>query len=122
MLSTGYPQDIPALIAFGTGLVSLFAILLSIYVAWKQSKLAATKPDVNRLRAEVSEQSGELSDLRDRFSRFQKREGLRVAREEKKSQADLIAEAQALQAQAQGDIENKSVSSKRDLYKRAFRN
>ena len=120
MLSTGYPQLIDIVILVAVCVVTLLSIGTTSYVVRRLNREQPTKTEINALRGEVSEQSGDLADLRDRFSRFQKREGLRVAREEKKSQAELMAEAQAL-INNQGDIENKSVNPKADLYKKAFR-
>jgi len=121
MLSTTYPQLMEIIVLIAVCVVSLLSIGTTSYVVRRLNREQPTKTEINNLRGEVAEQSGDLADLRDRFSRFQKREGLRFAREEKKTQADLVAEAQALQAQATGDIENKTVSPKRELYKRAFR-
>jgi hypothetical protein len=56
---------------------------------------------INRLRAEVDEFSGELADLTDRFSKFQKREGMRTARAEKERQLSLKEQAEEIIAQAQ---------------------
>lgn len=121
MLSTAYPQLFEIIILVAVCVVSLLSIFSTWYVVRRANKELPTKNHVSRLQIDIQDAYGRLEDLSERFTRFQKREGLRVAREEKKTQADLVAEAQALQAQATGDIENKTVSPKRELYKRAFR-
>lgn len=117
MLPTSYPQAIFDWLLIGVGLEFVALIAIGIYVVRKSKRDFPTKTEINRLAGEVVELSGEQADLRDRFSRFQKREGLRVAREEKKSQADLMAEAAAITAQAE-PVAGGSRSSKVDLYKR----
>ncbi len=113
MLDTAYPQLIDIVILTVTGLVSLAVIALTFYVGHKSRRDFPSRQEINRLSGEVSQQSGELADLRERFSRFQKREGLRQAREQKASEADLKAEAAAiLQGQDTGG------NSKLDLYRK----
>jgi len=48
----------------------------------------------------VDEFSGDLADLTERFSKFQKREGMRAARNEKEKQQTLREEANEIIAQA----------------------
>jgi len=55
---------------------------------------------INRLRAEVDEFSGDLADLTERFSKFQKREGMRTARANKEHQQTLKEEAAEILRQA----------------------
>lgn len=57
------------------------------------------------MRAEVDEFSGDLADLTERFSKFQKREGMRAARSEKAKQQTLREEAADIIAQANAQPE-----------------
>lgn len=113
-MSTAYPQALDIYLLIAVCVLSLFVIALTIYVGWKTKRDFPSKMDINYLRGEVSQQSGDLADLRDRFSRFQKREGLRVAREEKASQTELQEQAlRMMQEQGTG-----ATSTKADLYKK----
>ena len=100
-------------------LVMLAYIALFIYVVRKSNRDFPLKSDINRLAGEVSDLSGENAALRERFSRFQKREDLTRARTEKKSQADLQAEAMALLQGICFEATAPGTSSKAELYKRA---
>lgn len=100
---------------------TLVCVALTYTVVRKARRNLPTTQHIQRLQIDIQDCYGRLEDLSERFTRFQKREGLRVAREEKKSQADLLEEARQIQARATSDIENKSVHSKADLYRRAFR-
>jgi len=102
-------------------LIVIAQIAFVNYVGRKFRQDFPEKEHLNRLAGEVSDLSGETADLRDRFSRFQKREDLRGAREVKKSQAELQAEALAMVNGAPG-AESLSNSPKADLYRRARRN
>jgi hypothetical protein len=78
---------------------------------------------INRLRAEVDEFSGELADLTERFSKFQKREGMRAARATKEQQQTLKEEAEAILAQAASEPAQQSgytgpMADKLHLYRR----
>ena len=76
---------------------------------------------VNELRAEVERFTGLLADLEERFSRFQKRQGMRHAREQKESQRDLVAEAASLVSGNAGQPGGNSAQgpTKVELYRRA---
>ena len=114
MLSTAFPQpiDLVAMVLLAVNTIAL--ILLFGYVAKKSRRDFPTKHEINVMRSEVSDLSGMQADLSDRFTRFQKREGMRVAREEKVSQADLKQQAlEMMQAQGTGATSNKA-----DLYKK----
>lgn len=98
MLST-YPQLIHSVLTVAALLFSLIAIGSVLYVKRLFLKDFPGRTTINELRAEVSEFSGDLADLTDRFARFQKREGMRVARAEKETQASLKEQAMAILAQ-----------------------
>jgi TolA-binding protein len=100
MLSTGYPQLWSYLITGAALFITLCVALYSLHVARHLRTEFPTKTLLNALRGEVSNLSGELADLRDRFSRFQKREGMRSAREEKVADLSIIEQAQAIAAEA----------------------
>jgi len=102
-------------------LIVIAQIAFVNYVGRKFRQDFPEKEHLNRLAGEVSDLSGETADLRERFSRFQKKEDLRGAREVKKSQAQLQAEALALVNGAGGEGSS-SASPKTELYRRARRN
>jgi TolA-binding protein len=54
---------------------------------------------IAKLRGEISDAQADIADLRDRFTRFQKREGMRAARQEKETAASLKEQAMAILAQ-----------------------
>ena len=77
------------------------------------------------LRLDVSELYERVEALTERFTRFQRREGMREARKEKTSQADLVEEAQAILAQNKGSSgrsgqPSSSALGKTELYRRRF--
>lgn len=79
---------------------------------------------IESMRLELGETAGNLADLGDRFTRFQRREGMRAARAEKTSQADLQAEAQRILAEAgvspaSAGLPDNSAGSKTALYAKA---
>lgn len=76
---------------------------------------------INELRAETAAFSGEVADLTERFSRFQKREGMRVARDEKQAQRTLKEQAQQIMAQnaAGAGVPQDPAEAKRQLRMRA---
>lgn len=102
-MSTIDPQVIHSFI----NSVALLAIpvLLAMHVrlAKKMRTETPTNSLVMELRAEVERFSGMVADLEDRFSRFQKREGMRVARAEKDAQKTLKEQAADLMAGTQAD-------------------
>lgn len=53
---------------------------------------------ISKLRGEIADTQADLADLRDRFTRFQKREGMRAAREEKASAQSLREQAYSILA------------------------
>lgn len=100
---TANPQLIHILLTAFALLASTVVLTYVVYLSRWFRKENPTKSLVNELRKEVSQYSGELADLEDRFSRFQKREGMRHARSQKTSDGDLRAEAEQIIAQgAQG--------------------
>ena len=117
MLSTGgellWPINILTVALFFSVCVSLF----SLYYARRTRTEFPTKTLLNKVRAEIDSLSGDLGDLTARFSRFQKREGMQAAREAKRSNASLQAEAaEILQS---GSASSPAQSPKAELYKRA---
>ena len=95
-LSTVYPQLINTLSAASPWLAIALSIGVGLYTSFKFRRDFVSKRDLDQLRAAVSEFSGDIADLTDRFSRFQKREGMRNARESKESAKSIMEEAQAL--------------------------
>lgn len=117
MLSTAEFFQNPAVIIALMTVILVAYVALFFYVVRKANRDFPLKTDINRLSGEVSDLSGEQAALRERFSRFQKREDLAGARAVKKSQAELQAEALAL-VQGAGEPSGSS-SPKAELYKRA---
>lgn len=98
-MSTVNPQLIHMLLTGFALLITAGCLAQVFYLKRYFSKENPSKTLINSLRAEVSQFSGELADLQDRFTRFQKREGMRHARAEKTGQQDLLAEAEQLVAE-----------------------
>lgn len=117
MLSTA--GDLQWLLYILTGLAcfSTCVALFSLYYARHTRTEFPTKTLLNKLRAENDSLSGDFADLSERFSRFQKREGMQAAREAKRSAASLQAEAAEILQTGSGN--SPATSSKADLYKRA---
>jgi len=87
------------------------------YVAHKFREDFPEKKLINALRAEVAEFSGQTADLNERFSLFQKRQGMRAAREEKEVQRSLRDQANDIMGQggAQGAVPQDPGEVKRQL-------
>lgn len=88
MLSTSYPQLILLVVNF----LTLACNSLISYVLLK--KLV----HVRALERDVRETKLDIGDLTDRFTTFQKREGMREARAKKQTDIDLLADLQAAAA------------------------
>jgi len=97
---------------------SICACAYSLYSAHVFRTEFPSKTLLNAIRAEIDTLSGDTADLSDRFSRFQKREGMRDARAAKSSSADLQAEALTIMNQGDNSPAGSS-HPKADLYKRA---
>jgi hypothetical protein len=96
---------------------SICACAISLYSARRFRPAYPPNTLRNAVRAEIDARSGDIADLTARFSRFQKREGMREAREAKKSSADLQAEALAIVGTDSSPAG--ANHPKADLYKRA---
>ena len=112
---TDYPQLIHWLSTGVTLLISIGAIGYGYTTRRYLHTKSAAHDDIARLRGEVAEFSGNVADLADRFSRFQKREGMRVARSEKERNEDMKREAAEILA-SQGAPE--APEGKLGLYRR----
>lgn len=99
MLSTGDLPQWLLYLSIGACFFSLCALTFSLYSARLLRTEFPSKTLLNRARGEIDSLSGDLADLRDRFSRFQKREGMREARDAKKTAAELQAEALTIMGQ-----------------------
>lgn len=73
-------------------------IALAYTTSRKFSREIASKTALAAFKAETSSLAGMQADLEDRFTRFQKREGMRNARAAKQSDAELKQDAAALLA------------------------
>lgn len=72
------------------------------------------KRTINTMRTEVAELSGSIADLTERFARFQNKEGMRLAREEKAKAKSVLEQANEIMASAGSE----EVSGKAALYRR----
>lgn len=112
-MSTASPQLIHSLLTVAALLFTLVSGACAFYVARQLRSLQTMKLDLSELfeRQEA---------LTDRFTRFQKREGMRATREEKTSQQDALEQAKAIiaaNASPSGQSGN-APGSKADLYRR----
>lgn len=116
MLSTIDQLSGNAAAAWGALFISIFVMGYSLYVDYRLRRSNPSKSLTNKLRAEVSSLSGDFADLQDRFTRFQKREGMRSARETKKTGNDLLTEAQEIvNAQASLPLPTGTTMTKAEL-------
>ena len=74
-------------------LVSTAAIAVALATLLYFRLRGANVALISKLRGEIADTQADLADLRDRFTRFQKREGMRAAREEKASAESLREQA-----------------------------
>lgn len=114
MLSTTYQQvfHILSILWLPVAIVGYFAL---------RNKILRDFPGrstIETMRIEVAEFQGLVGDLNDRFSRFQKREGMREARSAKQTEAEVLAQAREIAAQA--SVEEPG-NDKTALYRRARR-
>lgn len=114
------PQLIHNLITACQILGTIAALGGVVYLRRLILKEFPSRATLESMKREVGELNGDLSDLSDRFSRFQKREGMRVARAEKTSQADLLAQATEILAnQQQQPVDpNAPLAGKIGLYRK----
>ena len=117
MLSTMGLSQWLAIISIAALCFSACAVALSLYFAHKLRTEYPSQTLLNAVRGELDDLSGALSDLKLRFSRFQKREGMVAAREAKKTAADLQAEALQILGQ-EGSQAGPGTHPKAELYKR----
>lgn len=117
MLSTAGETQWLVIISAGLSFFSICVALFSLYFVRRLRTEFPTKTLLNKLRAENDSLSGDFADLSERFSRFQKREGMQAAREAKRSAASLREEAEQILQSGSGN--SPATSSKVDLYKRA---
>ena len=74
-------------------LVSIAAIAVALATLLYFRLRGANVALISKLRGEIADTQADLADLRDRFTRFQKREGMRAAREEKAAGESLKEQA-----------------------------
>lgn len=86
MFSTAYPQLIDILVICLTLLINVPLTVISI------RQFNATR---DRLR-DVETTKLDIADLADRFTGFQKRDGMRKVRADRTTEADLLAEVKSL--------------------------
>ena len=76
---------------------ALFFSLIALGVAYVTSKkkppISASETLISQYRRDVAEIAGSVADLEERFTRFQKKEGMRAARSAKEKDADCKQEA-----------------------------
>lgn len=115
-LFTAYPQ----LDNIITALLVVYAIIAPIAMVLYCKKLILQdfpgKRTINDLRIEISDFSGMVADLTERFNRFQKRQGMRQAREDKAAEESVLQQAQRIAAESEAE---KPTTDKLDLYRKA---
>jgi hypothetical protein len=97
-ISTLYPQWYGYLLTGTAILASVIALALYLHLRHCFRRDFPGKDTINGLKKEVSEFSGDVADLTERFARFQKREGMRSARDEKDRARTLQQQAQEIAA------------------------
>jgi len=112
MLSTAFPQ----LFHIASIIGLLTAIGGFIYLRIKYLRDFPGRAKINALSLEVAELAQATEALNDRFTRFQKREGMRDARSAKERERDILAQAQQIAAEA-GSADD-SGGDKLALYRR----
>lgn len=117
-MSTAYPLFFHYVIPSSIVLIFFWVIGLTISTSLKFSRNIASKRALSEFKAELSKLAGMQADLEDRFTRFQKREGMRAARQEKEGAKNLTREAQELLAANVQPPQPQGTSSKVDLYRR----
>lgn len=114
------PTTVPQLIHILLTGVALLVSTGAIWYAYRTKQVfyshKATTSAVSKLRREVAECIGSVADLEERFTRFQKKEGMRVARSAKEREQELAEEARQLMADA-GPDQNQA-QGKLGLYNR----
>lgn len=112
-MSTAFPHIFP--------IVALAALCFSIagffYLRNKYLTDFPGRSKITELQLEVAELAQAVVDLNDRFTRFQKREGMRDARSVKERNADILAEAQRIALEGAPD-EAAAGTDKLALYRR----
>lgn len=99
-LSTTNPQLIHWLLTTAALFAAIGAMGWAFYLKRLLLKEFPGSTTINAMRAEVAEFSGQIADLTERFARFQKREGMRTARDEKSKSEELKRQALAIMAEA----------------------
>lgn len=93
---TAYPQVFHSL-----AIIALFiAVAGFFYCKNKYLRDFPGRSTITALQLEVAELAQATADLNDRFTRFQRREGMRDARSAKERDADILAQAHEIAAQA----------------------
>lgn len=109
-----FPQLIHTLSTWLPALAIALSIGIALYTSWKFRHDFPEKKQLDLFEADISDMAGRIADLSDRFSRFQKREGMRVAREAKETEKDLLTTAREL---VEGSQREPDAPGKLGLYK-----
>lgn len=113
MLSTAYPQVFPILATIAL----VFSIAGFFYLRNKYLRDFPGRAKINALALEVGELASATEALNDRFTRFQRREGMRDARSAKERERDILAQAHEIAAQG-APQEPDAPTDKLNLYRR----
>lgn len=100
-----------AIVLYST--VTPLAVLF--YLRWTYKRDFPGKRIINELRIEISDFSGMVADLTERFTRYQSKQSMRTARDAKEKDASILQQAKEIVAE--GPAQDAS-PSKLDLYKR----
>lgn len=120
-----YAQVIHSLLEWLVPLGTIVALGLYLLLNRRVSSYIAQTGNVRDLKLEVAKLDGELGDLEDRFTRFQRRKGMQEAREGLTASKDLKAEADRIVAAgatniAPVDLLSGQPMTKAQLRSRAF--
>lgn len=113
-MSTAYPQVVNWLTIALVGWTIIAPLAVLFYSRWLFKRDFPGVTTINTLRGEVADLSGAQADLAERFSRFQNKEGMRLARETKEREKSVLEQAQEIAAGAQVEQGNDKTS----LYRR----
>lgn len=99
-------------------MISIGALVYAFYLHLVFARNSANSRSLREIRLDVAKLGGEIIDLTDRFTRWQKRKNMQEARQEKTSQRDLLEEATKLVGEAPGSSQAPGTSPKAELYRK----
>ena len=95
-LYTAYPQLFNPVLPVLALFISFCAMVVSLYVGRAFTRDFPGRTHISALSKDVARVDGELGDLEERFTRFQKRKNMQEARQVKTDRETSVAEAQRI--------------------------